>query len=279
MTDATQPTDLEPGFDFFCGQEAQLRPVYRVDGFTFHRCATCGLVLVSPRLREEARMSNVYTEDYHTPKAHSLPRRALKSAKACLLSPLKPRDRQVRRVRFVERFVPHGPIRLLDVGCWTGEFLRRARQLHPDWQLKGLEPSPAAAEAARAEDRLEVVTGSLEEQALPPGSCEAVTMWHVLEHLPDPPAAVREVARLLVPGGYLLLRTPNYDSLYRRLYGRRWRGFLPREHLYIFTFHTLSRLLETAALNVVRPRPGPLAKWPSSIYVAAWKPEQPPVAA
>ncbi|MFQ6131116.1 MAG: class I SAM-dependent methyltransferase [Armatimonadota bacterium] len=277
MTDAIQPADLEPGLDFFCGDRADLDAVYAVDGFVFQRCGTCGLVLVNPRLNEQARQGQVYTDAYHAPRGHALPRRALKAAKAALLSPLKPRDRQVRRLRFVERFVQARTVRLLDVGCWTGDFLRRAHELHPDWLLRGLEPSPDAAAAARDRHGLDVLTGSLEEAPLPPQSCDAITMWHVLEHLPDPPAAVARSAELLAPGGFLLLRTPNYDSLYRRLYGRRWRGFLPREHLYIFTYDTLRRLLGEAGLDIVQPRPGPLARWPSSIYVAARKPAQPPV--
>jgi len=279
MTGTVEPTDLEAGRDFFCGEEASLRTLHVVEGFAFQRCTKCGLVLVNPRLTDEARWREVYTQAYHAPRRFSLPRRAVKGLKEWLLLPIKPRDRQVRRVRLVERYVPRGPIRLLDVGCWTGEFLERARELHPDWQLKGLEPGAAAAEVARSQRGLEVVTGALEEGSLPPQSCEAVTMWHVLEHLSDPPAAFRQVARLLAPGGFLLLRTPNYESLHRRLYRRRWCGFLPREHLYIFTLDTLRRLLEEAGLEMVRPRPFLLAKWASSTYVAAVKSRQPPIAA
>jgi 2-polyprenyl-3-methyl-5-hydroxy-6-metoxy-1,4-benzoquinol methylase len=132
--------------------------------------------------------------------------------------------------------------RLLDVGAALGLFVERARAA--GWQAVGLEPSPWAADYARDVLRQPVRTGKLPDVGVPEESCDVVTLWEVLEHLPDPRDTLSSIRRVLTPGGVLALSTPDAGSAVARLLGSRWPGWtkIP-EHLYFFDRATLRRLL------------------------------------
>lgn len=130
---------------------------------------------------------------------------------------------------------------LLDVGCATGLFLDGMRRF--GWRAQGVEPSRTAAEYARRRFGLDVFGGRLEEARFADASFDAVTLWDVLEHVHDPRATLAEVARILRPGGLLVLSMPNPGSLEARLLGRFWLGWdLPR-HLNLFRPDPLKRHL------------------------------------
>jgi len=124
------------------------------------------------------------------------------------------------------------PGRILDVGCATGIFLDGMRRL--GWEAHGVEPSATAADYARRRFGLDVITGRLEDTSFPAASFDAITLWDVLEHVHEPRQTLAELARLLRPGGVLVLSLPNPDSLEARLIGPHWLGWdLPR-HLNLF---------------------------------------------
>jgi SAM-dependent methyltransferase len=141
------------------------------------------------------------------------------------------------------------PGRLLDVGCGKGRFLAAAQAA--GWDVLGVEYAPASAEAAHAAYGVEVVVGDFLELDLP-GGFDAVTLWHVLEHLPDPGASVARARDLVRPGGRIVISVPNGDSLQAHLGGEQWFHLdLPR-HLFQFTPRSLSALVERSGLRVVR---------------------------
>jgi SAM-dependent methyltransferase len=137
--------------------------------------------------------------------------------------------------------------RLLDVGAAYGFAVAEARRA--GWEAVGLEVSTAAARAAGAAAG-PLVVGSAERAPFAAGSFDAVTLWDVLEHLPDPHAAVAEIARLLHPGGRLALSTGDVGSLVARLSGARWHLYTLPEHLFFFSRPSLRRLLEAHDLRV-----------------------------
>jgi len=155
--------------------------------------------------------------------------------------------------------LPMPGARLLDVGCGAGEFLAHARVL--GWNVTGLEVDPGAAKLA-ATLGIEVVQAPLEHAGIPSTSFDAVTMNHVIEHLHDPEATLREVHRVLRPGGVLWLATPNIDSPLLRRIGARWRGLEPPRHLLLFNRRALSAMLEAAGFASLRwQRAYPLTRW------------------
>lgn len=138
--------------------------------------------------------------------------------------------------------------RLLDVGCGSGAFLQTMREL--GWQVSGVEPDAAAARIAREHYGLDVACGTLEEAALPARRFHAITLSHVVEHLPDPIAALRECGRVLQPSGRLIITTPNVESLGRRVFGTSWRGLEVPRHLQLFSVGTLAECARRAGLRV-----------------------------
>jgi SAM-dependent methyltransferase len=139
--------------------------------------------------------------------------------------------------------------RILDVGCATGALLETLRD--QGWDTAGVEISPQEAEYARKKRRLDVRTLPLEENGFPSAGFTAVLASHLIEHLNDPASFVREVHRILVPGGRFFVTTPNIDGFQARLFRNRWRSAI-FDHLYLFSIKTLSALLRGAGFRVER---------------------------
>ena len=141
--------------------------------------------------------------------------------------------------------------RLLDVGCGSGEFLSRMRER--GWAVIGVEPDPVAAAAARRDD-LDVRDGMLEDAAFADESFDAVVLSHVIEHVHDPIALLRECGRILRPGGRLVLTTPNLTSVGHRRFGADWRGLEPPRHLHVFSVESLASCVDQVGLAVSEVR-------------------------
>ena len=150
------------------------------------------------------------------------------------------------RARWLRGFAPP-PGRLLDVGTAGGAFLLEARDA--GWSVAGIEPMPGAAESARSRG-LDVQTGIVESASLPAGRFDAVTMWHVLEHIPEPLATLERLRESLAAGGVLAVEVPNGGSVMARREGADWRPAEPDVHVSQFTRAALGRLLERAGFTV-----------------------------
>jgi SAM-dependent methyltransferase len=132
---------------------------------------------------------------------------------------------------------------LLDVGAGRGRFVSHAREA--GWDARGIEPS--AREDAPNVDRV-----GIEAADVAPGSLAAVTLWHVLEHLEDPAAALHRIAGWLRPGGVLLVGVPNLASLQARVGGPRWYHLdLPRHRTH-FTAAGAETMLRGAGFEIER---------------------------
>ena len=137
--------------------------------------------------------------------------------------------------------------RLLDVGCGAGETLRTMRNL--GWEVEGLDPDPLVVQRGKALG-LPVQSGSLRECSYGPNRFDAITMVHVVEHLPDPLIDLQQAYRLLKKGGLLVMTTPNVSSLGHRFFRSNWIHLDPPRHLHIFASRPLTALTERAGLRV-----------------------------
>jgi SAM-dependent methyltransferase len=155
-----------------------------------------------------------------------------------------------RALRVIDELVPSRG-KLLEIGSYCGIFLNRIRA--DGWETTGLEPDRAAADYARAKYGLNIINGILPNPALADQSFDAVVLLHVIEHMPDPSENIRDIHRVLKPGGVLVVETPRFDSLMFKLLGRRERSICNcYGHIYFFTVPTLCGMLEKNGFEVER---------------------------
>jgi SAM-dependent methyltransferase len=136
--------------------------------------------------------------------------------------------------------------KLLDIGCGAGGLLEAARK--HGWQAQGLDVSSHAAKHVR-ELGFEVFEGELSEAAYPSAQFDVVTAAELLEHIFEPAALLREVARILRPGGLFWTTTPHARGISGRMLGLKWRCVWPPEHLQLFSIRGLKALLREAGFR------------------------------
>ncbi|PDW03891.1 class I SAM-dependent methyltransferase [Candidatus Viridilinea mediisalina] len=208
-----------------------------VDGsFTVVRCRVCGLGYQNPR-PTAAAFEAIYPPSYTPYQTERIEPGSI------------PPD-LVRACAFIAQQQPAGG-HLLDVGAGVGSFLHALALLQPHWQTCGLEPSPLPA-AQAAHHGVTMQIGTLATAELAAQTWDAVTLWNVLEHLPNPLADLQRIRQLLRPNGCLYLTLPLYDSWDARLFGPYWLGWeLPR-HFIHFDRVSLTRMLHEAGFALLR---------------------------
>ena len=135
---------------------------------------------------------------------------------------------------------------LLDRGCAEGFFLYNASKA--GYATKGVELSQDAAEYAQKEFGLDVEAGRFEESRFAGNCFDVVTLWQVLEHLPYPLTTLKEVYRILKPGGLVVVSTPDIRSITARIFRKRWWN-ITRLHINQFTTKMLKAILENAGFK------------------------------
>jgi SAM-dependent methyltransferase len=238
--------------------------------WVLHRCLECRAAFLDPR-PDRNSIHLAYTKYYtHEPADVSASSSKKKSVRAALengyrnylfgtrLSPslafgrfvaplfsqraarIRAQGRGIESVQGIDR-------KVLDVGCGSGGFLAFAKRM--GWQAYGVEPDPIATDVARKEG-IEVLADQVTElDASLDGFFDAVTLSHVIEHAHDPIEMLSHCHRVLKPGGYLWVETPNTDSFGYELYGRNWRGLETPRHLVLFNAESIRVALGRAGFT------------------------------
>jgi len=226
----------------FCS-EPRFRPLFKINGFQIAECVRCRLVYTNPRLGIEA-LKEVYDHSYFR-SDNSLVHGYVDYAGE---APLILRTFR-RRWRHLLRFHGKEKGRLLDLGCAFG-YLLKVAQLD-GWEVAGLDASLHAVNHAQTTLRLPVQHSDLSEIPFPDDSFDIITMWDVIEHLPDPMKVLKACRAKLKPGGLFSLITPDCSSFSARLFGSKWVEYQkPHEHLYFFSRKRLSQVLESMGFRM-----------------------------
>lgn len=202
-----------------------------------HQCDRCGVVYLHPQPTGQ-QLAPFYDTPYYG------------QTREKFVGPIARfvRHWQSGRARSVATRLPPGS-HVLDIGCGNGQFLLDMHDM--GYKVAGTELSRASASRVPSAIAANIHVGELTKLNLPAGMFDAVTLWHVLEHLPDPQAACQEISWLLKPGGWLFISVPNAQSPEARLFGRHWFHLDPPRHLFGLGHRSLPNLLTHCGFEVL----------------------------
>jgi len=161
------------------------------------------------------------------------------------------------KLRLIEQ---HQPVKgkILDIGAGTGDFLLEAK--NKNWETVGVEPNEKAKLIAIKKGVLFADT----IEKLESNSFDVITLWHVLEHVPDVAHQVVELKRLLKPSGTLIIAVPNFKSFDANYYKTFWAAYDVPRHLWHFSKTAIEKLFDKQNMNLVAVKP----MWFDSYYVS-----------
>lgn len=198
------------------------------------KCKNCGLIYVNPRLKPELIVKG-YSEGTDELFVSQADGRA-KTFERCLNT--------------IEKYKKYGKV--LDIGTAGGTFLHVAKK--HGWEVYGIEPNKWLCDWGKQKYGIDIKAGTFFDHKYDENSFDVVTLWDVLEHVPDPRNMLTEIHKVLKPSGLLVVNYPDVGSWIAGLMGKRWVFWLS-VHLYYFTPKTIREMLKTTGFEVVKIKP------------------------
>lgn len=228
--------------------ETDLKELYRCKDYTVSNetfsvkvCASCLLGITTPRPDSEQIDKYYLSDEYisHTGNTAGLMGKLYRTARNITLG---------WKQKLVTSRTTHKSI--LDFGCGTGEFLQ-TMQKH-NWDVAGVEPSAIAK--AKAEKLLNI---NIHERIsdLEHRKFSAITLWHVLEHVPDLRLTLQQLHQSLTENGIIFIAVPNYQSADSGWYQHNWAGFDVPRHLWHFSQSSMRQLLHQNEFRLMEIKP------------------------
>ena len=207
------------------------------------------LLKTSPQPSLENLGSYYESEDYisHTDGARTLFEKVYQIVK---------RNAIRKKVSLLSKYNVKGAV--LDIGAGTGDFLAEAKK--QGWNITGIEPNQKAKEIAISKEV--VFSDALEN--LKDHSFDVITMWHVLEHVPELDFQLAQLKRLLKPNGTIIIAVPNFKSFDAKHYKEFWAAYDVPRHLWHFSKIAIQKLFQEKELKLFHVKP----MWFDSFYVS-----------
>jgi 2-polyprenyl-3-methyl-5-hydroxy-6-metoxy-1,4-benzoquinol methylase len=209
--------------------------------FTLYHDEAIDLVFTFPQPKEDQLPTYYESEDYisHTDGSRSLFEKAYQFVKQIALK---------NKLKCINELHPAKGI-LLDIGAGTGDFLAVAKQ--NGWQTIGIEPNDKAKKIAKNKGvELIQATNLLDDHSI-----DVITMWHVLEHVPNVENQIKELKRLLKPNGSIIIAVPNFNSYDAKYYDSYWAAFDVPRHLWHFSKKAIKSLFERENFHLEKTIP------------------------
>ena len=211
--------------------------------FIIQECKACGLRLTNPR-PDSKSIGNYYkSENYisHNDESGGLINSIYRTVRNYTLG---------SKLRLINK-LNGGEGKLLDVGCGTGSFLGSCKS--NGWQITGVETDPTVR--ALAQEKLNIQIHRDLSEIPKDESFNIITLWHVLEHIPNLNDAVKQLSILLAPNGTLLIAVPNSNSYDATYFKKYWAAYDVPRHLYHFTPSTIEKLFKKHELQLIDTKP------------------------
>jgi len=195
------------------------------------RCQQCGLVYVNPQ-PDADELGDHYPRVYYGEEPF-----------------LYEKLDAYSRFKRIRNFVTKGST-VLDIGCGRGLVLSRLKEI--GCEVRGTELSDTSSKYAKNVLQLNIINRDLKDCGFNSDYFDVITMFHSLEHMISPLATLKEVYRILRPGGTLLVEVPDFGSIYSKIFKEKWFHLDVPRHLFHFTAHTLEKSLLTAGFSVFK---------------------------
>ncbi|MEM5948686.1 class I SAM-dependent methyltransferase [Spirochaetia bacterium 38H-sp] len=220
---------------YVCGS-AERRMFWQIESASYVKCKKCGFVYQYPQPVPDAlagRYDDSYFE-YEIENESNFFDLMLKG---------------LNDIRFFDELESLIKVkRILDIGCATGKLLSFFKSR--GWDAYGIEICHQSAEYARKNYGLEILETPVESVDIENEYFGFIHSSHVIEHVPSPVAFLSAIYRLLVPGGYAVIVTPNVEGFQALLLREKWRSAIP-DHTFLFSKHTLLSILEKQGFEIV----------------------------
>ncbi len=236
---AASPVELNPFMQ--CMDHSVSR-----ETFSLFKDAERDLLVTLPQPSEENLPDYYQSEDYisHTDSKRNLLEIAYQLVKQFSLK---------RKVKLITR-VNQGLGRILDVGCGTGDFLQVCEQT--GWSIAGIEPNEKARQLASTKTGFKDYQRTVEELIESnPESFDVITMWHVLEHVPNLADFIDKIKSLLKPNGVLVVAVPNFKSWDAKHYNSYWAAYDVPRHLWHFSRKSMERIFSEFDMKILEELP------------------------
>jgi 2-polyprenyl-3-methyl-5-hydroxy-6-metoxy-1,4-benzoquinol methylase len=208
--------------------------------FDLHHNPEFDMLLTFPKPSLETLPRYYESEDYisHTDGTRSLFEKVYQIVKGIALR---------KKLKLINSVAQKG--QLLDIGAGTGDFLAVAKK--DNWNVTGIEPNSKAKSIAEKKG----VSFANDLKSLENNSFDVITMWHVLEHVPNLEEYISELKRLVKPNGTIIIAVPNYKSFDAKYYQEYWAAFDVPRHLWHFSKTAIQKLFAKQELKLVEVLP------------------------
>jgi len=157
-----------------------------------------------------------------------------------------------KKMAIVSQYTKSNSQRVLDIGCGTGDFLKIAQEYK--WNIAGVEPNAQARKIASDKTGIEIQNNDW-LATIDDHSFDAITMWHVLEHVPNLPAQIASLKRIIKLNGTIFIAVPNFKSHDANHYKEKWAAYDVPRHLWHFSQKSIKGLFQKENLKVVKILP------------------------
>lgn len=212
------------------------------ESFAIVSCNQCSLWITSPRPSQDSLGKYYESDTYisHSNKGNSLVNVIYKMVRRYTMR---------QKTQLIKGFVNSG--RLIDYGCGTGDFLAACQ--HKGFEVQGIEPNDIARKQAVSQTKATILS---DLSNLPKGEkFDIITMWHVLEHVPNPRETIERLKKHLNAGGYLIIAVPNRDSFDAKYYKEHWAAYDVPRHLFHFKPLNIKYLSKELKLSYIKTIP------------------------
>lgn len=217
------------------------------ENFDLYECRNCGFVLTAnvPSKNEIGRYYQSETYISHSNTNKGLMNKVYHVVRNYMMN---------KKTSLVKKSTGLEKGELLDVGAGIGLF---ASKMHSKgWNVQGIEPSNTARHTAKKNYGLDLYGDSL-WQELPTASKDLITLWHVLEHIPNLNESWEKFYRVLKPTGKLIIAVPNSKSFDANYYGPHWAAYDVPRHLWHFNAQTMQQIALKHGFRVIKTLPMP----------------------